>query len=253
MHVDFSAAAADFPDPFRLLVKDELASTNDEAGALARAGAPHGLVVLARSQTTGRGRRGARWFSADGDSLTFSVLLRPPEAREFWPRLALAAGVAVARALAGYGLRPGIKWPNDIWLDDKKVAGILVEGGDQFAIVGIGLNVNSRGFPPEVAELATSMALQSSAIFDPAEVLQRVIDEFAEVSTKIGDEFAQTVAEVRQRCVLSGEEVRLVTAGVARCGCVLGVGDAGELVFEGAAGVEKLIQADDIRLVRHGR
>src|SRR6478735_9128147 len=110
---DFTRVAADFPEPFRLLVRESVESTNDEVRILAQTGAPDGLVVLAERQTAGRGRRGAAWFSQAGESLAFSVLLRPDEPKALWPRLALAAGLAVTEAVESFGTQPGIKWPND--------------------------------------------------------------------------------------------------------------------------------------------
>ncbi|RYD26033.1 MAG: biotin--[acetyl-CoA-carboxylase] ligase, partial [Verrucomicrobiaceae bacterium] len=89
----------DLPEPFRLLIKQSVDSTNDEARRLAEQGMPEGLVVITDRQTQGRGRRGAAWFSPPGESLAFSVLLRPDAPKALWPRLALVAGLAVAEAL----------------------------------------------------------------------------------------------------------------------------------------------------------
>lgn len=247
---DFAPAAAAFPDPFRLLVRDEAGSTNDDLRSLAEAGSPHGLVLLARRQTAGRGRRGAAWFAGGEDSLAFSILLRPPEPRACWPRLALACGLAVAQAMETAGIEAGIKWPNDVWLGGKKTAGILVEGGDSFVIVGIGVNVNNTAFPREVAGLATSMALAAGARFDPPEVLGNIVSGLAEWSAAIGDaEFPGLIAEVSRRCVLMGETVSLTTAGGRKTGRVLGIGAGGELVLDGAHGVEKILQADEVRII----
>lgn len=245
---DYASAAELFPDPFRLLVRDRAGSTNDELRALAEAGAPHGLVLLAREQTAGRGRRGAAWFAGGEDSLAFSVLMRPSETRALWPRLALAAGLAVARAMEAAGLEAGVKWPNDVWLDGKKAAGILVEGGESFAIVGIGVNVANAEFPPEVSSVATSMKL-AGVTCDPAEVLGNIVAELAEWSVSIGAEtFPALVAEVSKRCVLTGERVSLITAGGGKSGIILGISPAGELVLDGPDGVEKILQADEVRI-----
>ena len=140
---DFQSVAAHFPDPFRLMLRDSVESTNDELQSLAEDGAAHGMVLLTHEQTGGRGRRGNTWSAPAGENLTFSILVRPDEPKALWPRLALATGLALAEALESFGMQPGIKWPNDLWLDDRKVAGILVEAGEDFAIVGIGLNVHT--------------------------------------------------------------------------------------------------------------
>src|SRR5512134_2109839 len=158
---DFTGIASEFPDPFRLLIRETAGSTNDELRALAAAGSPDGLVLLALQQTAGRGRRGAAWFCPAGESLAFSILVRPAEPKALWPRLALAAGLAVAEAAESFGPPAGIKWPNDVWIGRRKVAGILVEAGPDFAIVGIGLNVHTTSFPAEVSEIATSLRIAS--------------------------------------------------------------------------------------------
>jgi BirA family biotin operon repressor/biotin-[acetyl-CoA-carboxylase] ligase len=128
-------------------------STNARARELAVAGAPHGTLVTADAQTAGRGRQGRTWLAARGDALLMSVVLRDVD-----PIVPLAAAVAVAETV-GDGAR--IKWPNDIWIDRRKVSGILLEGRPQegWAVLGIGLNVRTREFPDELRAIATSLAL----------------------------------------------------------------------------------------------
>lgn len=246
---EFMAAAAGFPEPFRLLIRESVESTNDEVRVLAQAGAPDGLVLLAECQTAGRGRRGAAWFSPAGESLAFSILVRPDEPKALWPRLALAAGLAVAEAVESFGLQAGIKWPNDIWIGQRKVAGILVEAGSDFAVVGIGLNVNSNEFPPEVSEIATSLRIETSQIFSRAEVLGEIVRKFAGRRRQISDDFDVLISAVRLRCVLTGKRVTLTTAGGPGVGTVEGIADGGELLLRTTDGLERLIQADEVRLL----
>jgi len=243
------AVAADFPDPFRLLIRESVESTNDEVRKLALGGAADGLIILAESQTAGRGRRGAAWFSPSGDSLAFSILVRPEEPIALWPRLALAAGLAVAEAVEGLGLQPGIKWPNDVWLGKRKVAGILVEAGPDFAVVGIGLNVNTTEFPPEVSEIATSLQLEMSRPHSCADVLAAIIRKFATRRHQIGSDFEILISAVRLRCVLTGHRVSLRTAAGSKIGFIEGIGPSGELLFRTPEGLERLIQADELRLL----
>lgn len=245
---DFNRVAADFPEPFRLLVRESVESTNDEVRTLAESGAADGLIILAERQTAGRGRRGAAWFSPAGESLAFSILVRPEEPKALWPRLALAAGVAVAEAIDGFGVQAGIKWPNDVWIVRRKIAGILVEAGKDFAVVGIGLNVNCDSFPTEVSEIATSLKIEMSADFSRAEVLAGVIQRFARRRLQIGEEFYALVAAVSERCVLTGNEVSLTTAAGPLTGTVEGIAAGGELLLRTAGGLQRLIQADEIRL-----
>ena len=131
-------------------------STNERARALAVAGAPHGTLVTADEQSAGRGRQGRTWVAEPGDALLMSVVLR-----EVDPVLPLAAAVAVAEAV---GPDARIKWPNDVWLDGRKVSGILIEGRPQegWAVLGIGVNVQTRAFPEELRDIATSLALHGT-------------------------------------------------------------------------------------------
>jgi BirA family biotin operon repressor/biotin-[acetyl-CoA-carboxylase] ligase len=246
---DFNTVASDFPDPFRLLVRDSVESTNDELRTLAQAGAPDGLILLAEQQTAGRGRRGAAWFSPAGESLAFSILLRPTEPKSLWPRFSLATGLAVAEAIEACGLQAGIKWPNDVWIGRRKAAGILVEAGTDFVIIGIGLNVNSTCFPAEVAEIATSLRLESTRNFSRAEALSAIIRRFASRSRQLDHDFSELLSAVRERCVLSGHRVSLTTSSGPRTGIVEGIADGGELLLRTDAGLERLLQADEVRLL----
>lgn len=246
---DFNSEAANFPEPFRLLIRESVASTNDEVRELALAGANDGLIILAERQTAGRGRRGAAWFSPVGESLAFSILLRPTESKALWPRLALAAGLAVAEAVESFGLVTGIKWPNDIWIGQRKAAGILVEAGMDFAIVGIGLNVNSVDFPSEVSEIATSMKLEASRSFSQEEVLAAIILRFSLRRQQIDAGFSELISAVRLRCVLTGQRITLTNANGPQVGTMEGIADGGELLLRTDRGLERLIQADEVRIL----
>ena len=125
-----------------------LDSTNARAKALAEAGAPHGTLVTADEQSEGRGRQGRKWTAPPGTAVLMSVLVR--DLREDQAVLPLAAAVAVCDAVEGLAdVRCSIKWPNDVWIDERKLAGILVEGRlrERWAVLGIGLNVLTREFP----------------------------------------------------------------------------------------------------------
>ncbi|MEX1048106.1 MAG: biotin--[acetyl-CoA-carboxylase] ligase [Akkermansiaceae bacterium] len=249
MATDFSTIAAGLPEPYRLLIRETVGSTNDALRALAQTGAADGLVLLAEHQTAGRGRRGSAWFSPAGESLAFSLLVRPPEAKALWPRLALAAGLAIAEAAESFGPQAGIKWPNDVWIGRRKVAGILVEAGTDFAIIGIGLNVNTLDFPPEVAEIATSLRREAGDSLALPDVLAAVLRRFALRRHQIGSEFGELLAAIRQRCVLTGNEVSLSTAHGPLAGTVEGIGPGGELLLRTPSGLVRLIQADEVRLL----
>jgi BirA family biotin operon repressor/biotin-[acetyl-CoA-carboxylase] ligase len=136
-------------------------STNERAKELAQAGAPGGLVVTASAQTAGRGRRGNAWFAPPGACLLYSALLRPFDA-ERAPVLPLAVPIAVCEAAEEVApVRCRVKWPNDVWIDERKAAGVLVEArpDEGWAVIGVGLNVAipQDGFPAELRETATSL------------------------------------------------------------------------------------------------
>jgi BirA family transcriptional regulator, biotin operon repressor / biotin---[acetyl-CoA-carboxylase] ligase len=143
---------------------DTIGSTSEHAFRLAAEGAEHGEVVVSETQTAGRGRRGRTWASPPGKNLYVSVVLRPELPPQRAPELTLLAAVAVAETLQGDGVKASIKWPNDIQAGVKKIAGILTELSAEadrvhFVVLGIGVNLNatSADFPPEVAEMATSV------------------------------------------------------------------------------------------------
>ena len=137
-------------------------STNERAKDLAASGAPHGTIVTAGEQSAGRGRQGRAWAAQPGSALLASVIVRDLDQRH--ALLPLAAAVAVSEAAEACApVTCAIKWPNDVWVGRKKLAGILVEGRPQagWAVVGVGLNVSARRFPAELEGVATSLALES--------------------------------------------------------------------------------------------
>ena len=140
-------------EPRRILA--ECASTNDEAAAWARQGAPEGAVVIADAQTRGRGRQGRSWHSPPGAALYFSTVLRPKLPLPKLPPLTLAVGVALAETVTALGVPARLKWPNDVLVEGKKLAGILTESATQggrleHVIVGIGVNLSVEEFPQGV-------------------------------------------------------------------------------------------------------
>ena len=160
---------------------DVVDSTQPMLARLARAGAPDGTVVTARHQTGGRGRRGRAWWDAPGESLLLSVLLRPAIPAGHVSQLSLVAALAVTDALAGAGVTGRIRWPNDVLVGGSKISGILpdavcgTDGRVEHAIVGIGINLDQRSFPPELAEQATSLRLLTGRAHDPSRVEAAVL------------------------------------------------------------------------------
>lgn len=226
---------------------ESVGSTNDEARIWADQGAAEGAVVCADEQIAGRGRRGAVWVCPQGEALAFSLILRPTMPRALWPRLALVAGLAVAKTLEFYGLAAEVKWPNDVWVTGKKIAGILVESAGDVVIVGVGLNVNPTEFPPEIAATATSMKRETGIEYDREELLVRLARGIHSHALRAEAEFSDLLAEMRERCALTGKRVSLMAGDEVHIVRVNGIGDRGELLIERDGRIEPLLQADQIR------
>lgn len=209
-----------------------LDSTNERAKALARAGAPHGTLVTADEQTAGRGRQGRAWVAPPGGALLASVILRELEERH--SILPLIAAVSVCEAAeASAGVRCSIKWPNDIWIGRRKVAGILIEGRPQegWAVMGVGLNVATREFPAELTEIATSLALElpgASALLSEG-VLRELL---ASVERRLGEAPEPVLDAWRRRDALRGSRI----AWNGGEGAAAGIDASGALLVDTAAG-----------------
>jgi BirA family biotin operon repressor/biotin-[acetyl-CoA-carboxylase] ligase len=212
------------------------ASTNDRARELAQGGAPHGTLVTAAQQTAGRGRQGRTWSAPPGRALLLSVVLRDPPAL-----LPLAAALAVAE-VAGPGAK--IKWPNDVLLDGRKVAGILAEGRPQdgWAVLGVGLNVALRieDLPPELHDTAGTLGLEPA---DLEPILERLL---AALERTLALDEARLLDAYRARDALRGREVRWA-AGHGRAA---GIDGTGSLVVELPEGGRTALSAGEVHLQR---
>ncbi|HHP50506.1 MAG TPA: biotin--[acetyl-CoA-carboxylase] ligase, partial [Moorella mulderi] len=172
-----------------LIYLEETSSTNWIARELAEKGCSSGAVVVAESQTQGRGRRGRFWHSPSGKGLWFSVVLRPQVEPFQAPQLTLLTGVAVAQAVKRFtGLPVGLKWPNDLWVGGKKLGGILTEikaemDAVEYVVVGIGLNVNleNSDFPEELRGTATSLLLSLHKKIPRVALLQEILGSLEKI------------------------------------------------------------------------
>ena len=154
----------------RILCYSEVGSTNDIAGTFAEQGVDEGLVVLADRQTAGRGRLGRSWASPSGAGIYVSVVLRPTAAAA--RLVTIAAGVAVTDGIASAtGLSTHVKWPNDVHVSGRKLAGILAEGAASHVVLGLGINVQPASYPPDVAQRATSIEAELGRPVDRGLVL----------------------------------------------------------------------------------
>ena len=220
-------------------------STNERAKLLAAAGAPHGTLVPADEQTAGHGRQGRSWSAAPGSSILMSLLLRDLEPAH--ALLPLAAAVAVCEACEDeLRITCEIKWPNDVWIDRRKLAGVLIEGRPQegWAVLGIGLNVNvaAEDFPPELRDTATSIAIVAGEPRDVETILRRLLER---LDALLGGSDETILAAWRERDALRGERVRWADGE----GTAAGIDEAGALLVETNKGVEKL-DAGDVHLTR---
>jgi BirA family transcriptional regulator, biotin operon repressor / biotin---[acetyl-CoA-carboxylase] ligase len=219
---------------FPLLHKQITESTNDDARDWAASGAEHGAVVWAEQQNRGRGRRGAAWVSPEGQALAFSVVLRPEFPRALWPRIALVCGLSVCKVLETYGLLAEVKWPNDVIVQQRKICGILVEANENAVIAGIGLNVNVKEFPDELQSIATSMLIEAGREVDRKQLLQDIHSSLMRHLRLVAEDFGSLLIDLRERCFLHGT--------------VCGIGAGGELLLERDGSIERIMQADEIRV-----
>jgi BirA family biotin operon repressor/biotin-[acetyl-CoA-carboxylase] ligase len=209
-------------------------STNDRARALAAAGAPHGTLVTAGSQSAGRGRQGRTWIAQAGRALLLSLLLR-----DYDPLLPLRAGLAVAD-LAGEAAR--VKWPNDVLVDDRKLAGVLVEARpqDRWAVLGIGVNValDPAELPPDVRERAATLGRRP-------EELEATLDELlGHLARRLDEPAADCLAALRARDALRDRPVRW--SGGEGTGA--GIDDAGALLVRFRDGTVRTLDAGEVHL-----
>ncbi len=245
-----------------VVVTSQTGSTNADVAAAARAGAPEGTVHLTDAQTAGRGRLDRTWSSPPGSGVIVSVLLRPdavPAARWVW--LPLLVGLAVDATVHECGVESGLKWPNDVQVDGRKLAGILLErvdhGSDTHglgpaAVIGIGLNTTLRRDELPV-ETATSLALEGAAETDRTIVVRSLLRNLEALyrawSASGGDPAAGIRESYERRCVTIGARVRVtLPRDEVLEGQATGIDDLGRLVVDGRA-----ISAGDITHVRPAR
>lgn len=243
-----------------LIVRAEVDSTNDAVMGLARAGAPAGTVMIAEAQTKARGRRGQPWFSPPGLNLYVSVLLRPALRVEQLPVFSFIASLAVTDALVQLDTRPTIKWPNDVLLDGKKVAGSLAEvslRGEQVeaVVLGVGVNLNVStaalrdGLGP-AAQFATSVAEVLGAPVDRAAFAAaylNAVDRWADTFEREGG--APIVEAWKQREIVTARRVEVRDDGTRLEGRVQGLDGHGRLVVIDPHGARQVVTTGDLRLL----
>jgi len=242
---------------FNILTFDILDSTNSEALKQARKGSDEGLCIVARQQTGGRGRYGRTWVSERDAGVYFSVVLKPRLEVEYLPLITLMAGIAVHDTLREIGIEPDIKWVNDVLVNERKISGILAETTETpnglAVIVGIGINLTSTNFPPDL--VATATCVEDCV---PAEV---TADKLIEILTRHLSHFYGLLASdngppeilehwQRRSSYFDGKVVRVMLENETVTGTTDGLESNGALRVKRGDGSVAVIQAGDVEQVR---
>ena len=230
----------------------ETDSTNLWIKRLAKEGAPQGTLALAEFQSAGRGRLGRSWEVPEGTSVMMSILLRPEFEPQYAPMLTLVMGMAVAKAVKLLGCEVSIKWPNDVVVSHKKICGILTEMGVRdgkidYAVIGVGINVNIREFPAEMEDKATSLYLESGREFDRSQIPGLVMEAFENYYEKFAATCNLSGLKAEYESILANynQPVRVLAKepyeGIAR-----GITDSGELLVEKTDGTVVEVSAGEV-------
>lgn len=240
---------ADFP-PIHWF--DSIGSTNTHAKQLAHEGAPQGTVVLADTQTGGRGRMGRSFLSPAGSGIYLSMILRPDCVAGELMHLTCAAGVAVCDAVEEVcGVRPGIKWINDLVLGEKKLGGILTElsvnnnGLADYAVVGIGINISHT--PPAVKEMATCL-WDAGIKADRASLIAAILTHLIRLPQTLLPCQEQIMAQYRTDCITLGKEICVIRNGSVRYGKALDVDLQGGLLVGYDDGTEEIVSSGEVSI-----
>ena len=241
-----------------LLWFETIDSTNTRAKELSVQGAPAGTVLIADNQTGGRGRRGRSFHSPAGTGIYMSVILRPncPPARLM--HLTCAAAVAMCDAVeAAVGIRPDIKWTNDLVCGSRKISGILTElglsptGMVDYAIIGVGINCCQSGsdFPEDIRSIAGSLHSVTGKIIDRARVAAAMLDALYKMDQTLLTEKAAILTRYRRDCVTLGREISLVRAdGIVRHGTALDINEEGALIVRFSTGETETVNSGEVSI-----
>jgi BirA family biotin operon repressor/biotin-[acetyl-CoA-carboxylase] ligase len=237
----------------------ETTSTNDVVERLARDGVPEGVVVFAESQTRGRGRMNRRWESSPGNGLWFSTLLRPRVQPVGATRITIAAATSLVRAIRHCTqIESEIKWPNDVLIRGRKVAGILIELAAELdtirhVVLGVGVNVNQRAeeFPPELRSIATSLAREAGGAVDRAVLAARILEELeADYARVCRGRFEELAAEWERHCTTLGRAVKIQVGGRIIQGRAEALDPEGALLVRTQHGNLERVLGGDVTVVK---
>lgn len=239
----------------KIFAFETIDSTNTCARALAGCWADEGTLVFAERQTAGKGRLGRSWIANPYENLTFSLVLRPTLPPEALNLLPLYAAVAVAEAIEHEtGLTVECKWPNDLLIGGKKSAGILLEGslkegGLDYVVLGIGINVNQTSFPDDIAPRATSLRVQTGREIDRILLLRQILKTLeVHYAAIMKRGFHNLLPLWLSRTTMLNKEITVTQDGTVISGIVKGLSPEGALILE-AGGVEKTLFAGDVTIL----
>jgi len=247
--------SSDYPWANRLHYVPETGSTNDDLKAMAKEGAPHGTVLIAGTQRGGHGRMGRSFHSPEDMGIYLSILLRPGCAPTELMHLTCAAAAAICDAVEeSVGIRPGIKWTNDLVCEKRKLGGILTElglnkkGMVDWAIVGIGINCSQQkaDFPEEIREIAGSLAMVTDSEISRAKVAAAMMEALYAMScTLFSGKFAM-LRQYRRDCVTLGQEVSILRGDSVSHAFAMDVDEAGALIVRYAEGTLEAVNSGEV-------
>lgn len=240
--------------PWRVYLFSEVDSTNTRLKEMAKVGSPAGTVLVADRQTGGRGRLGRSFLSPGGVGVYLSALIRPDCAPTELMHLTCAVAVAMCDAVENaFGFRPGIKWTNDLVVENKKLGGILTElgfdsqGNAAWAVVGIGINClhESKDFPQEIRSIAASLSMEAKKSVSHLELARHLIPALYEMRKNLFDA-KSIMARYRKDCITLGQEICVSRAGITRYGKALAVGDDASLTVEFSDGSTEAVASGEV-------
>lgn len=246
-----------YPWADRLQYYPSISSTNDILKELARQGAPHGTAILAGHQTGGHGRMGRGFHSPEGMGIYLSILLRPDCAPTELMHLTCATAVAMCDAVeTAAGIRPGIKWTNDLVYSRKKLGGILTElglsskGSVDWAIIGIGINCRQKpeDFPAELQSVAASLNMVTGADLSPGILAAAMLDALHRMDGSLLNERPAIMQNYRKDCITIGQDISLVRGDEVRHGKALSVDDMGALVVIYTDGTTEAVNSGEVSI-----
>lgn len=249
---DIERALGSLAGRYDIRVLAQTDSTNREAADAAANGAPDGTVVVADTQTAGQGRLGRSFFSPSGSGVYLSFVLRPELEPSELPLITACTGVAVARAVdALAGTQTGIKWVNDLFLDGKKLCGILSRASvdmesrrPEYVVVGIGVNVGRHAFPPELRSVAVSLEEVTGARIARARLIAEILKNCATLTDEVKSR--SFLAEYRRRCIMLGRQVVVHTARGSYPAFAEAVDDNAALVVRTEDGVRHTVDSGEV-------